>query len=110
MKKVLLTAIAAGMLALPSIASAACFKGGYVDRVTTMPGTTLNSVIYVRPSSTASVLFRVMTKDTKLVDAALTAATSRTRVMIKSNAATCPTKPTTGVRDAGALLFLVLAP
>ena len=110
MKKVLLTAIAAGMLALPSIASAACYKGGYVDRVTTMPGTTVNSVIYVRPSSTSSVLFKVVTKDTKLVDAALTAATSRTRVNIKGNATTCPTTPATGVRNAGALLYLILAP
>jgi len=107
MKKVMLTAVAAAMLALPSVAGAVCVKAGYVDRVTTIPGNG-NSAIYVRTGSTAGFTYSAVTKDAKLIDAALTAVTSRTRVQIKGSAARCPTRGT--IRNAGVLQYLILAP
>ena len=107
MKKILYTAIAAGMLSMPSLAGAACAKAGYVDRVTTMPGNR-SSVIYVRDTSTRPFLYSFTTKDAKLIDAALNASTSRTRVQAKGTAAACPAAG--NIRKAGALANLVLAP
>jgi len=78
-----------------------------VDRVTTLPGKGI-STVYVRPSSTAAFVYSAATNDAKLIDAALSAATSRTRVQIKGGRATCVATGT--IRNAGALLYLVLAP
>jgi len=107
MKKVLLTAVVASMLSLPAAANAVCVKSGYVDRVTTNSGVKA-SIIYVRPSSTAAFTYKLTAKDSKLIDAALNAATSRTRVQVKGSAATCPT--TGAIRNAGALSYIILAP
>jgi len=108
MKRYLLLAVVASMLSMPSLSDAACIKFGYVDRVMATPGAGANSVIYVRPSSISAFTYRVVTKDAKLIDAALAAVTSRTRVKIKGNAAACPAAG--NIRNAGTLLFLDLAP
>jgi len=107
MKKILLTAAVVGMFAISTTANAACTASGYVERVTTMPGAA-NSYIYVRPSSLTTYTRYVATKDSKLIDAALNAVTSRTRVVIKGNAAVCPTVG--NKRYAGVAQYLVLAP
>jgi len=108
MKKFILTGMATALLALPTMSGAACVASGYVDRVTTMPGTKANSTIYVRTASTAPFIYSLLTRDAKLIDAALNAATSRTRVQAKGSAAVCPKTGT--VRKAGFLQMLVLAP
>ena len=107
MKKTTQFIVIAGLLTVPSLVGAACVKAGYVDRVTTMPGNKVSS-IYVRDASTRPFLYRYTTKDAKLIDAALSASTSRTRVMAKGTAATCPAAG--NVRNAGGLVNLVLAP
>ena len=107
MKKYIFAAMALATLALPSTASAACNASGFVERVTTMPGAA-NSYIYVRPSSLATYTRYVVTKDAKIIDAALNAVTSRTRIAIKGSAATCPT--TGNNRFAGVAQNLILAP
>jgi len=106
MKKTIL--IAAMMLAMPTMASAVCVGSGYVDRVTTLPGTRANSTVYVRTSSTAPFIYSVLTRDAKLIDAALNAVTSRTRVQFKASAAACPKAGS--IRKAGNLQYLILAP
>ena len=107
MKKIMFSVIVSALLALPSMASAACIQAGYVERVTTKPGGA-NSAIYVRPTSMASYVYSSVSKDPKLVDAALAAATSRTRVQIKGSAASCPKSGNT--RNIGAMIYLILAP
>lgn len=107
MKKYILSALVGSMLSVPALSDAACIKTGYVDRVTTNPGAR-SSIIYVRPTSTSAFTYKVLTKDAKLIDAALGAVTSRTRVRIKGTAATCPATGT--IRNAGALQFLDMAP
>jgi len=96
------------LLLMPMAAGAACVKAGYVERVHVNSGQASWSHIYVRPNSLSTFVYRVQTRDSKLVDAALNAATSRTRVLVRGSSAACPT--TGNNRYMGVLQQLILAP
>ena len=106
MKKMLLLFVA--LLLMPMAVDAACTKTGYVERVHVVSGQAAWSYIYVRPNALSTFVYRVLTKDARLVDAALSAATSRTHVLVKGSAAACPT--TGNNRHIGVLQQLILAP
>jgi hypothetical protein len=93
---ILVLAIAISALS-PIVAEAVCLtpSGSHVDRVTTYPAAT-TSWIYIRPSSTANYIYYCGTSDSKLIDAALNALTSRTNVQVQGSISACPAIPSTG--------------
>ena len=75
-------------------AQASCGQYGYVVRVLSYPGDTANNYIYIAPTALATSYYYVRTADPKIASAAYAATTSRTRVLVYGNAASCPTTGT----------------
>lgn len=94
----------------PIVAEAACtLEAGlaHVDRVAVYPGAS-NSAIYFRPYSLTNYYYVCYTTDSKLIDAALNALTSRTNVIAQGNAASCPTSGSE--RFMGACTLITVSP
>jgi hypothetical protein len=108
---ILVLAIAISALS-PIVAEATCLTAttSHIDRVTTNPGTS-NSAIYIRPSSLVNYIYYCFTNDSKLIDTALNALTSRTNVQVYGTIAACPAIPSTGgTLYIGTCSYIVVAP
>jgi len=108
MKKIFFTGLAMGIISLaPLTAEAACVKAGVLEKVIAKPGTSV-STIYMRTASLSNTVWKGTTKDSKIVSATLDALTSRTRVQMTGNAASCPV--TGATRSMGNISSFILAP
>jgi len=89
---------------MANTADATCSKEGYIIRVSTNPGSSV-SYIYFRTSGLSNVYFYGTTSDSKLIDAALNALTSRAYVLIYGNIASCPSSG-----SVGTVTYLAVSP
>jgi hypothetical protein len=108
MKKTALFVMIAGAVSfLPTVAEALCAQSVHVDRVVVLPGAGL-SALYLRNSPITPTYWVAQSSDPKIIDAAVTALTSRTRVIVTGSAAQCPA-PSLGA-IIGIVLNMTVAP
>jgi hypothetical protein len=89
-------------------AEAACTQAsGYVIRVSTNPGAG-SSYIYFRLNARDNYYWYGITSDAKLIDAAISALTNRTKIYITGNASSCPTSGSS--RYIGTVTYLAISP
>jgi hypothetical protein len=95
---------------VPTTARAVCDRpSAQVVRVSTNPGAAA-SVIYYRDSALSAFYWACTTNDAKLLDAALTAQSGVTKVLIRGDVASCPGTPDTGQRSAGNCVLVIVNP
>lgn len=92
---------------MPTISEAVCDQYGYIVRVTAKPGAA-NSLIYLRNTALANFTYMTSTADNKLIDAALNALNSRTRVLVRGGGTACPS--TGEPRSMGATAYIIVSP
>lgn len=108
MKKLLLSALLAGGM-FPLASNATCAQGGFVERVTAYnDGVGTYHYIYMRNSALTNYWWYTRTTDDEMAVMASTALTSKTRVSIQGDAATCPTTGTG--RYMGNMRYMLVNP
>ena len=92
---IVLVVMMASFFSMVDTADADCNLLGQIIRVSTQPDSS-DSYIYFRLSSLANYYFFGVTRDSKLINTALSALNSHARVLIRGGAGACPSSGSVG--------------
>jgi hypothetical protein len=109
MKKIIVSLVVAGFLAVPMVAEAACYQYGQVVRLDVGAGF-MN--IFLKTSTLAPYTYRFYTTSTQFMDAARTAKVTGEKTYISGNATACPSVSSTAysIPYGGIVTSMILNP